>query len=57
MDDPKSLEEGTGLSFVREHEMTPEVLIDELKGVEKAIFKKVFGGKFSKKMYRLYEYS
>ena len=56
VDDPKSLEEGTGLSFVREHEMTPEVLIDELKGVEKVVFKKVFGGKFSKKMYRLYEY-
>ncbi len=29
---------------------------EELKGSEKVIFQKVYGGKISKKMYRLYEY-
>lgn len=56
IDNPAVLEENTGVSFVKEHEMTPQNLINELKGVEKLIFKSVFGGKFSKRMYRLYEY-
>lgn len=56
IDDPKSLEEGTDLLFVKEHEMTPDSLINELIGMEKIVFKKIFGGKVSKKMYRLYEY-
>ena len=56
MDDPKLLEDSTGVSFVREHEMTPINFIDGLQGIEKIIFKKVFGGNISKKMYRLYEY-
>ena len=38
-------------------EMTPEEMIDELKGMEKVIFKKVYAGKISKKMYRLYEFT
>jgi len=56
IDNPKLLEDNTGISFVREHEMTPAPLINELKGIEKSIFRKVFAGKISKKMYRLYEY-
>ena len=44
------------LEFIKEHNMTPDVFIDELKGIEKFIFKKVYGGKLSKKMYRLFEY-
>jgi len=56
IDDPKLLEDNTGLSFVKEHEMTPDFLINELEGMEKQIFKKVYGGNISKKMYRLYEY-
>ena len=56
IDDPKLLEDNTGISIVSEHEMTPSIFIDELKGSEKLIFKKVFGGSISKKMYRLYEY-
>lgn len=56
LDEPRLLEEGTGLRFVKEHEMTPDVLVNELAGMEKAIFKRVFGGAVSKKMYRLYEY-
>lgn len=56
LDEPRLLEDGTGLHFVKEHEMTPGVLVNELAGMEKAIFKRVFGGAVSKKMYRLYEY-
>lgn len=56
LDEPKTLEKNTGLSFIREHNITPPEMINQLKGFEKSIFKVVFGGKFSKKMYRLYEY-
>ena len=56
LDDPKVLEDNTGMTFVQEHDMTPVELIDELDGVEKLIFKKLYGGSISKKMYRLYEY-
>ncbi len=50
------MEEGTGLSFIKEHEMTPAAMGNELSGIEKMIFKNVYGGKISKKMYRLYEF-
>ena len=57
IENPKLLENGTKISFVKEHEMTPEYLINELKGMEKTVFKKLFAGGMSKKMYRLYEYA
>ena len=47
LDDPRILEENTGIKFIKEHEMTPDILINELKGSEKAVFKKLFAGKFS----------
>ena len=56
IDDPKILEKDTGLVYIREHDLTPEVLINELSGMEKVVFKKLFAGKFAKKIYRLYEY-
>ena len=56
MDHPEILEDGTGFSFVKEHEMTPKAMIDLLSGIEKVIFKTVYAGRVSKKMYRLYEY-
>lgn len=56
IDNPKLLEDNTGLAFVKEHEMTPDIFVNELKGMERMIFKKVFAGRISKKMYRLYEY-
>lgn len=56
IDAPELLEDKTGLIFVKEHEITPAALIDELSGAEKLIFRKSFAGKFAKKMYRLYEY-
>ena len=55
MDDPKQ-PEGGGLVFVKEHDMTPQHRMDELKGAERAIFKKLYGGSVSKKMYRCFEY-
>ncbi len=56
IDNPKELEENTGIHFVKEQEMTPSTLINELKGLDKMVFQSVFGGNISKKMYRLYEY-
>ena len=45
-----------GMFFVGEQEMTPEWLTDQLKGVDKFIFKKLYGGNFSKKLYKMLEY-
>lgn len=56
IDAPRELEIGTRLAFFKEHAMTPVDLINELKGMERFIFRKVFGGSISRKMYRLYEY-
>lgn len=56
IDEPCVLEDGTGLSFVEEGELTPAYLVDELNSMEKVIFKKVFAGNFAKKMYRLFEF-
>lgn len=43
-------------TFVKEHTMVPQKYIDELKGVERFIFAKLYSGDFSKKLYHLYEY-
>lgn len=56
IDNPEDVILDTGLSFIKEHDMTPENMISELTGMEKAIFKKVYGGKVARKLYRLYEY-
>lgn len=56
IDNPKLLEDNTGLTFARELNMTPGEKINELKGLEKVIFKTVYGGSIAKKMYRLYEF-
>ncbi len=56
MDDPLILCDQTGFKWIGKHELTPDVLIQELQGMEKMVFKKVFAGKTSDKMYRLYEY-
>lgn len=56
IDDPEELT-GTGLAFLRAHDMTPEHLIRELNGFEQKFFRKLFAGRFAKKIYRLYEFS
>ena len=55
LDNPKLLEE-SGIFFVREYEMTPAQLVNQLHGMEKTIFKALYAGSIAKKMYRLYEY-
>ena len=46
----------TGMEYVEELNMTPEYLINELSGIERKIFKSLYAGKISKKLYKLYEY-
>ena len=55
MDNPFILQ-NEGLVFVKEHSMTPEHYMNELEGVERFIFKNIFAGNFSKRLYRLFEY-
>ena len=55
LDEPRELE-SSSFKFLKEHDMTPDVLINELEGFEKAIFKKLYSGGIAKKMYRMYEF-
>ncbi len=55
LDDPTVLN-GEKISFCKAHEITPRELIDQLQGVEKCIFRKLYAGKVADKMYRLYEF-
>lgn len=55
LDDPKNLEV-SGLVFLKEHSLTPEIMINELSGVEKWIFRTLYAGSVAKAMYRLYEF-
>ena len=55
VDNPRVLEGGR-LVFGQEHTMTPQTYIDELQGIEKGIFQKLYAGKFSQKLYKVYEY-
>ena len=47
---------GTGLSFIRGHEITLKEKIAELVGAEKRIFSALYGGAIAQKTYRMYEY-
>ena len=55
LDDPTELT-GTHLRFAGSHEITPQDLIDQLLGMEKKIFRKLYAGKIADRMYRLYEF-
>ena len=55
VDDPQDYQ-SEKFAFEKEHAMTPQKYIDELTGIEKYIFGKVYAGSFSKKLYRLFEY-
>jgi len=55
LDDPKALELDA-FTFVEEHDMTPNRYVEQLQGMERRIFKKLYAGKFAKKLYRLWEY-
>ena len=53
---PTAVIEGTTCQFIKEHAMTPSALIDELQGMERWLFKKLYGGSIARKLYRMYEY-
>ena len=55
IDDPLVFQQD-GFVFVNEHNMTPEAYIQELAGMEKAVFRKLYAGNFAKKLYRMFEY-
>ena len=55
VDDPAALQQ-KGFSFIKEHAMTPQQYINQLTGLEKHIFKKLYAGSFAKRLYRLFEY-
>jgi O-methyltransferase involved in polyketide biosynthesis len=55
LDEPEKLET-SGLIFVGETDMTPSDLIEQLQGMERTIFRKLYAGSIARKMYRLYEY-
>lgn len=56
LDNPKRLEDRTGMAFLKQHEMTPEDLTCQLAGAERSIFRMLYAGGIAEKMYRLYEY-
>ena len=56
IDNPMVLTDQTGLAFVKQHEMTPGHLIDELTGLERTVFRNLYAGKTAEKLYRMYEY-
>lgn len=56
LEDPRELEEGTGLRFIAAHDMTPPYLVDALPGVERAVFRRLYAGRLARNLYRLYEY-
>jgi hypothetical protein len=56
LDDPRELEQGTGLTWVQEHSLTPDWLIAQLPKGEQGIFRKLFAGKMARSIYQLHEY-
>ena len=55
LDDPLLLT-GENLRFVKTQEITPRSMIDQLQGMEKNVFRKLYAGKIADRMYRLYEF-
>ena len=55
LDDPKVLE-SSGLVYLAEHSLTPDTMINELSGMEKWIFRKLYAGSIARAMYRLCEF-
>ena len=56
IDDPQEFA-NKEFTFVKEQSMIPQKYINELKGLERFIFAKLYAGGFSKKLYRLFEYA
>ena len=54
IDNPELFQQ-SGLAYVSERTMIPQKFINELKGIEKLIFSKLYAGGISKKIYKLFE--
>ncbi|MBQ7368969.1 MAG: class I SAM-dependent methyltransferase [Clostridia bacterium] len=55
VDKPSLLNSGR-VTFLQELDMSPKIFINELHGIEKFIFKTLYAGNLSKKLYKLFEY-
>ena len=55
IDDIEEVINGTGLRFVKEHSFTPAALVNELKPLDRGIFRLLFTGPLYRKIYRLIE--
>lgn len=55
LDDPLALEKG-GIAFFGEKEMMPQKYVAELRGMEKGIFRTLYAGGVSRRLYKLFEY-
>ena len=56
IDYPEYLADQSGITYVREHSMTPARLIGQLSKSEQKVFKALYGGRMARKLYRMYEY-
>ena len=56
VDGPEELAKNAGLTFVKEHCMTPARLIRQLTAEERIVFSNLYAGKLARKLYRLYEF-
>lgn len=55
IDDVKGFALAAGYQLVRELPMTPDNLVDELKGADRLIFRLLYSGRVARSTYRLYE--
>ncbi|MBQ2432431.1 MAG: class I SAM-dependent methyltransferase, partial [Peptococcaceae bacterium] len=55
IDDIHALVSDIGLCIVKEYNMTPSHLVNELCGFDKVFFQRMFTGKTYQKIYRMYE--
>lgn len=55
-DDPRKLADLSNLIFLGEKHLMPQKYIDELKGAQKALFKRLYAGKIAKSLYKAYEF-
>ena len=55
-DDPKTPENSTGFTFVKEWDMNPPELVCQLPKKDQRIYRLVYGGRMARKICRLYEY-
>ena len=57
IDDIDTVFEGLKIHCIAEHSLTPPELVNQLKPLDRFIFKTLFTGKLYRKIYRLFELS